>query len=80
MNLKIKAYGIARDIFGEGEVDFKLTGENKVKNLKDELTRIYPDFEKLSSFSVAVNQEYQEDNFVLSHQDEIAIIPPVSGG
>ncbi len=80
MNLKIRAFGIARDIFGEGEVAFTLSGANNVQNLKDELVKSYPEFEKLRSFSVAVNQEYQEDDFLLSDKDEVVIIPPVSGG
>jgi len=38
------------------------------------------EFEKLSSLAIAVNSEYADDNAVLQHTDEIAIIPPVSGG
>ena len=40
----------------------------------------FPDFEKLRSLVIAVNEEYQEDGFILSEKDEIVIIPPVSGG
>ena len=40
----------------------------------------YPDFTKLRSFSIAVNEEYQNDDFVLNSNDEIVILPPVSGG
>ena len=40
----------------------------------------YPEFEKLRSFTIAVNAEYRSDDFVLSAQDEVVIIPPVSGG
>lgn len=29
---------------------------------------------------VAVNQEYREHHFVLRDGDEVALIPPVSGG
>ena len=40
----------------------------------------FPDFEKLRSLSIAVNQEYREDDFLVKEGDEIVIIPPVSGG
>ena len=29
---------------------------------------------------VAVNEEYQDHEFVLTDEDEVALIPPVSGG
>jgi len=40
----------------------------------------YPKFRELRSLYVAVNSEYAKDHYVLKEQDEIAIIPPVSGG
>jgi molybdopterin converting factor small subunit len=51
-----------------------------VGDLKIELIAQFPDFEKLRSLVIAVNEEYQEDGFILSEKDEIVIIPPVSGG
>ena len=33
-----------------------------------------------SALVVAVNQEYQDHSHVLSGGDEVALIPPVSGG
>jgi len=40
----------------------------------------YPEFSKLSSLAVAVNGEYASNDVPLLNNDEIAIIPPVSGG
>ena len=80
MNLRIRAFGIARDIFGDTEVNFKMSGPNNVKALKNKLAESYPEFEKLRSFAIAVNQEYQEDDFELKDRDEVVVIPPVSGG
>ena len=34
----------------------------------------------LNGFLIAVNQEYAEDDLEIKAMDEIAIIPPVSGG
>ena len=80
MILKIRAFGIARDIFGDDEVNFKMSGSKNIKALKDELVETYPEFERLRSFSIAVNQEYQDDDFELKDSDEVVVIPPVSGG
>lgn len=79
MKIKLVAYGIARDILKsssrELEVDVTTIGD-----LKNYLVQSYPDFEKLRSLSFAVNEDYQADEFEISENDEVVIIPPVSGG
>lgn len=37
-------------------------------------------FPNIDAFTVAVNEEYVEKEFVLKDNDIVAIIPPVSGG
>lgn len=80
MNIDILAFGIARDILGGAEQSLKLETAMSIKELKEMLTEKYPDFSKLAAFSVAVNQEYMDDDYQLQAFDEVAIIPPVSGG
>lgn len=80
--MDILLFGIAKDIVGQSEI--KISQEDKVPNSVQELKyfmiRKFPDFGKLSSFAVAVNSEYAADDVSLKLNDEIAIIPPVSGG
>lgn len=80
MKVKILAFGIAKDIVGarKGEMDF--TEEASISQVKAALTDRFPDFEALRKFSIAVNEEYQEDDYIIKEGDELAIIPPVSGG
>ena len=40
----------------------------------------YPRLKELASYMVAVNDEYASTNIAINENDEIAIIPPVSGG
>ena len=40
----------------------------------------YPKMKALSSMMVAVNNSYAPDDLELKEGDEIALIPPVSGG
>lgn len=80
MKLTLSAYGIARDIMDGSSteldnVDFRTTGE-----LKQYLKKTYPQFKDLLTFSLAVREEYREDDYILQDQDEVVIIPPVSGG
>lgn len=73
------AFGIAKDIFGGSSVDFQLIG-NTTADLKTTLERQYPRLKQLRSYMIAVNNEYAVDEGILTDTDEIAIIPPVSGG
>ena len=75
-------FGIAKDIVGTSqlEMDFGEESPNSVADLKLALKKRYPEFSKLSSLAIAVNSEYAEDNVELKSNDEVAIIPPVSGG
>ena len=79
MKLKIKTFGIARDIMGGKEVEVNISG-NTVSLLRSSLLKKYPELENLRSLFIAVNQNYSEDTTQLNESDEIALIPPVSGG
>lgn len=79
MIVKIKTFGISRDILGGREVELDMNGSS-VGDLRKTLSTRYPQLDKLNSLFIAVNQEYAADEKVLSEKDEIALIPPVSGG
>ncbi len=80
MNIKIVAFGIARDIFGDSEINFNIEKGTTIAELKEQITMSYPGFKKLVSFSIAVNQSYVPEEYAIESNDEIVIIPPVSGG
>ncbi len=80
--MEVFLFGIAKDIVGESGLDLSLLDEkpSSVAELKQFMNESYPEFAKLSSFAVAVNGEYASNEVTLESNDEIAIIPPVSGG
>jgi len=80
--MEVLLFGIARDIVGQGSLSLSADGNtvDSVAALKQMLADTYPEFGKLSSLAVAVNSEYANDDLALHPTDEIAIIPPVSGG
>lgn len=80
MNLKVLSFGIAKEIIGQLELPVQLTEAATVADLKQYLTQQFPDFQKLASLRVAVNTEYADDATSLHSNDEIVLIPPVSGG
>ena len=76
----IKCFGIARDITSSDHivVDGYIPGD--VQSLRVWLTQKFPALVDVDGFVIAVNQEYAEEKKKLNERDEIAIIPPVSGG
>jgi molybdopterin converting factor subunit 1 len=80
MKVKVLAFGIAKDIFGASSTQVTLSGEATVETLRMALETDYPRLKQLSSFMIAVNDEYAAAGQVLAQEDEVAIIPPVSGG
>jgi len=80
MKINILAFGIAKDIIKASTLGLEISDGTTVGELKSKLISQFPEFERLRLLSIAVNQEYQEDDFLLNEKDEIVIIPPVSGG
>lgn len=80
MDINILAFGVAKDILGGPTVSVQLTNDATVYNLKYLLEDKYPRLKQLASYMVAVNDEYALDGDTIHERDEIAIIPPVSGG
>ena len=80
MNIRLIAFGIAKDILNTAKMEVALADPADIKSLKERLTTDYPGFAYLAKLSFAVNEEYRDDDFTLKDQDEVVIIPPVSGG
>ncbi len=80
MTLEIMAFGITKDIVGKTLINFELPDGSSVKELKEKLTESYPQMKALTSLLIAVNEEYGDETHILTERDEIALIPPVSGG
>ncbi|MEO6915112.1 MAG: MoaD/ThiS family protein [Chitinophagaceae bacterium] len=78
--MKILAFGVAKDIVGGSSFAVELTVGKSVADLRGLLNSQYPGLMRLSSYLIAVNGEYASAELALTEKDEIAIIPPVSGG
>ncbi|MGH1516647.1 MoaD/ThiS family protein [Chryseobacterium sp. JK1] len=80
MKIKILAFGITKDIFGTSEKEIEAEDNLTAGQLKNLLEDRFPDLKKLKSYFIALNEEYAEDHQTITETDEIAVIPPVSGG
>jgi molybdopterin synthase sulfur carrier subunit len=81
--MTILLFGITKDIIGSSSLSVPLSSAGKLRTvgeLKNYLGNSYPWLKTLSSLAVAVNNSYAKDSAKIDNFDEIALIPPVSGG
>lgn len=79
--MQVLLFGITKDITGQQVLEIPANEHIKdVGELKSYLKRKYPDLGKLSSLAVAVNNQYAGEDIQIGSTDELALIPPVSGG
>lgn len=82
MIINISLFAGLADRIGTSSLEFKCeVPELNADLLKQLLSEAYPDAASLIAVSfVAVNQEYAAGASPISEKDEVALIPPVSGG
>ena len=76
MKVRIRLFAGLRERAGAGEVELDLPDEARVRDALDRLRTITSDLPVV----MAINQEYADEDAVLRPGDELALIPPVSGG
>lgn len=81
MEVRVRLFALAREKAGTGEVGWSVADGSTVADLWASLVARWPQLGPLGgSVSFAVNQEYADRSRVLDDDDEVAVIPPVSGG
>ena len=80
MKIEILTFGIAREICGGRLIHIDMEEGADTDRLRQQLAEQFPALSGLAHLSIAVNSEYVTGPVVLRPGDEIAIIPPVSGG
>ncbi len=72
-------FGVVREIMGQHEQLWS-TQKRSVGEIKEEIFEQYPYLRQLNSLFIAVNHQYAPDEQMIEETDEVALIPPVSGG
>lgn len=80
MNITIRAFGIAKEICGGSTFLLEIPENANAEQVKQLLAEKFSRLGQLASFVLAVNEEYAESDTLITSGDEIALIPPVSGG
>ena len=81
IQIRIKLFAVVRDLAGKENVTLTLPASSTAGDAIDVLLEEYPSMKKWKPhLRVAVNCEYVSKNVSLHENDEVALIPPVSGG
>jgi MoaE-MoaD fusion protein len=81
MRVRVLFFGRLKDIVGRAEEQAELSEGARVEDLFERYGRSFPELAKFRASVVAsVNQEFAEWRSPLTAGDEVAFLPPVSGG
>ncbi|HBF41704.1 MAG TPA: hypothetical protein DDW19_08070 [Anaerolineaceae bacterium] len=81
MKVNIHCYSIIKERVGQSQVTLDLQTPATVRDLLDELVRLYPAVTpSLYTVIITVNREFVDRSHQLNAEDEIALFSPVSGG
>jgi molybdopterin synthase catalytic subunit len=81
MRVRVLLFGVLKDIFQRSEESLELSSGATLSDLLDHYRRLAPEKARFfPSLALAVNQEYASPADALREGDEVALLPPVSGG
>ena len=81
MQVRILFFGMLKDLVGRNREEIELPEGSSVAEVLAHYESQVPGLKKwFSSVALAVNQQYVGPNTKLRAGDEIALMPPVSGG
>ena len=81
MRVTVRLFARLRDIAGAAEIDREVPPGATASTVWHELVRDFPDLGAYErSLSTAINADYARMNDAVHEGDEVAFLPPVSGG
>jgi molybdopterin synthase sulfur carrier subunit len=81
MKIRVRLFSVAKELAGFAEREIEMPDSSQARDvlrMLDGVDHRFADWSK--AFRLAVNQEYVSENHPLKKGDEVAVIPPVSGG
>ena len=81
MQVRVLFFGVLRDLAGKSSDSLQLPDGGSVRDVIAQYESQIPRLkDSLSSIALAVNQQYASPETKLNDNDEVALLPPVSGG
>ena len=84
ITLKVKSFAILREIIGKEQITLELPRKDEgttVADLRIRILEIYPEISAQKiPVGIAVNAKIVHEKSIINDFDEIALLPPISGG
>lgn len=81
IQITVKLFAIFQEVLATDELQINLESGTSVSKIFDRLVSQHPHLEKWRSLTrYAVNLNFVDPQTILKNGDEVALIPPVSGG
>jgi molybdopterin synthase sulfur carrier subunit len=80
VKITLLSFGMLRDYTGARTCEWSLDDDATVGALRAQLQQAFPAIPAGLHYAIAVQQQYATDEVILHDGDEVALIPPVSGG
>jgi molybdopterin converting factor subunit 1 len=79
--IKVRLFAILREVVGEREITISVPSGVTVSYLNNEILKKYPQLNSFGNkFVTSVNCKVTTGDTIITSSDEIALLPPVSGG
>ena len=79
--IKVRLFANLRELVGEREITIIIPSGVTVSYLNNEILKKYPQLKSFSNkFVTSVNCKVTTGDTIINSSDEIALLPPVSGG
>ncbi|MFP3872257.1 MAG: MoaD/ThiS family protein [Candidatus Natronoplasma sp.] len=77
----VKFFATVRQTVGKKDMKMELKRGTRVEDMVQRLIDEYPDLKEIEDILiVSVNKDKASDDYILKEGDEVAVMPPVTGG